>query len=88
MPGGTRSCRVDAPFVGQRGKGGLVHCKNVIRRQIWHSLGQIDQGCDVMNSVGIGLPGKRSWGRRAPVRPGGLRGRWTTLSMGGMGHGL
>jgi hypothetical protein len=65
-----------------------VHHKNAIRRQIWHSLGQIDQGCDVADSVGVGLLGKRSWGRRAPVRPGGPRGQWALLSTGEMGCGL
>jgi hypothetical protein len=65
-----------------------VHCKNAIRRQIWHSLGQVDQGCDVVDSVSVGLPGKRSWGRRVPVGPGGPRGQWAMLSTGGTGHSL
>jgi hypothetical protein len=48
-----------------------VHCKNVIQRQVRHGLGQIDQGRDVTDSVGVGLPQKGSWGRRVLVRPGG-----------------
>jgi hypothetical protein len=87
-PGGTRCCQVDVPFVRQWWEGGLVHRKNAIRRQIWHSLGQIDQGRDITDGVSIELPGKRSWGRRVPVRPGGPRGWWAVLSTEGMGHGL
>jgi hypothetical protein len=33
-----------------------VHHKNVIRRQIRHGLGQIHQGRDVVDGVGVGLP--------------------------------
>jgi hypothetical protein len=65
-----------------------VHRKNVIRRQIWHGLGQIDQGRDIADSVGIGIPGKRSSERRALVGLGGSRGRWAALSTGGAGCGL
>jgi hypothetical protein len=41
-----------------------VHHKNAIRKQIWHGLGQIDQGHDVVDGFGVGLLGKRSWGRQ------------------------
>jgi hypothetical protein len=88
MLGGTRCHQVDLLLIRWQWEGGLVHCKNAIRRQIRHGLGQIDQGRDIMDSVGVGLPGERSWGRRALVRPGGPRGWWAMLSMGGAGCGL
>jgi hypothetical protein len=62
-----------------------VHCKNAIRRQVRHGLGQIDQGCDVMDGVGIGLPQKGSWGRRAPIGPGGPRGWHSEVSVSALG---
>jgi hypothetical protein len=65
-----------------------VHRKNAIRRQVRHSLGKIDQGCDVMDGVGIGLPQKGSWKRRAPIGLGGPRGRWATLVAGRVGRSV
>jgi hypothetical protein len=65
-----------------------VHRKNVIQRQVRHGLGQIDQGRDITDSVSIGLPQKGSWGRRALIGLGGLRGRWATLVVGRTGCGV
>jgi hypothetical protein len=56
MPGGTRGCQFDMPFIRWWGERGLVHHKNAIRRQVRHGLGKVYQGCDVADGVCIGLP--------------------------------
>jgi hypothetical protein len=41
-----------------------------------------------MDGVGIGLPQKGSWKRRAPIGLGGPRGRWATLVAGRVGRSV
>jgi hypothetical protein len=51
MPRGTGSCGVDMAFVGCWGEECLVHGKDAISGEVGNSLGQVDQGCDIVDSV-------------------------------------
>jgi hypothetical protein len=58
---GTGSRGVDTVFVGCRGEGCLVHGKDAIGGEVGNGLGQVDQGCDIVDSVRIRLLRKGLW---------------------------
>jgi hypothetical protein len=82
---GRTSChQVNVVFIGCWREGCLVHGKDVVGREVRDSLGQVDQGHNIVDGIRIQLLGEGSWGR-ALLRPGGL-GRWCTASsMGSVG---